>query len=467
MANRRLDADFSRHAGNDEGVDAAVAEDDIERRALERGHRDLVEDRLARQRAELRDNLESGRVAKKPGPHVRNSARFLPRHRHAQLEYTGRLLGQGHVPHEEHAQTRGAGRIEELLDPRNKLLPLLYLANDPGLHVIDQQGSASGAARLGKTLRNLQAVCAFHGVTSRMITGGLTFALRDEDHHGPNCGASFPFVGRQIAILHGLGQLEQVLGISLQVTRLLDVLAGVIPDVLPVGPIRDRDELHDGAVPVPHRLHAEVACRRGNLPDAVFVEVLLVLLRSRGADAALPDAGHPGLSVRPSIRLAGSWCVGRLHVERLPVSDAAPDELRPGRDDGDGICLLRQQAPKRRVMPAKVVKAGIPMLPYTAAQLFHLFNELLAGHSVEVVVHWSSQSGLIFAAVTTRDQRASSLWSNAPNCSGAPPAGLMPCLASCSRISGCWSSVLMSAFSLAMTGDGVAAGTSAPCQVSI
>ena len=48
MSNRRFNPDFQRDAGDRHRGNAAVAQGNIQRRALERGHRDLVEDGFAR-----------------------------------------------------------------------------------------------------------------------------------------------------------------------------------------------------------------------------------------------------------------------------------------------------------------------------------------------------------------------------------------------------------------------------------
>ena len=60
VPHRRLDPDLDRDAHDEVGGHAAVPQHDVERRPLERRHRDLVEHRLARPRLELRRQLEPG-----------------------------------------------------------------------------------------------------------------------------------------------------------------------------------------------------------------------------------------------------------------------------------------------------------------------------------------------------------------------------------------------------------------------
>ena len=72
----------------------------------------------------------------------------------------------------------------------------------------------------------------------------------------------------------------------------------------------------------------------------------------------------------------------------------------------------------------------------------------------------------MFAALTTRVQRASSDLIIASKRSGGPVVVCMPSFASWLPIVPCCSTLLMSALSLAITAAGVPAGTSAPYQVS-
>src|SRR5215207_4792298 len=81
-------------------------------------------------------------------------------------------------------------------------------------------------------------------------------------------------------------------------------------------------------------------------------------------------------------RLVRPRRVRRLLVERLPVPDAAPHELRPVRDHGDRVGLLRQQRPQLRVVPAEFVAGAVAVIPDARTQPFRLGHELLARHLV-------------------------------------------------------------------------------------
>jgi len=60
VTNGRLDADLGRDADDRKGSDLGVAQREVERGALERGHRELVEDRLRLARSELGQELKTG-----------------------------------------------------------------------------------------------------------------------------------------------------------------------------------------------------------------------------------------------------------------------------------------------------------------------------------------------------------------------------------------------------------------------
>src|SRR5258705_12963269 len=69
VARGRLDADFHRNAHNGERADAAIAQREGERRTLERRHRELVEDRLARPRLQFGDDGKArGTSTARAGP---------------------------------------------------------------------------------------------------------------------------------------------------------------------------------------------------------------------------------------------------------------------------------------------------------------------------------------------------------------------------------------------------------------
>src|SRR5262245_8190098 len=76
--------------------------------------------------------------------------------------------------------------------------------------------------------------------------------------------------------------------------------------------------------------------------------------------------------------LGRSRGVGQLLVEGSAVLDAPLQELRPLRNRGDGIRLLRKEAPEGRVVPAEILLRAVAVLADAAAQLLRLGNELIA-----------------------------------------------------------------------------------------
>src|SRR5678815_664778 len=76
--------------------------------------------------------------------------------------------------------------------------------------------------------------------------------------------------------------------------------------------------------------------------------------------------------------LGGARRIGDVTVERLPVADAASEELRPFRHGGKGIRALGEQPPELRVVPAELVAGGVAVLPDAGPQALHLREALLA-----------------------------------------------------------------------------------------
>ena len=111
VVDRRPDADLQRHADDGERVNAAVAQRDIKRRAHKRGHRDLIEDRLARARRNLGHELKLGGVTLQARLQVGHAVHPLPGQRSAQLGNAGDLFRQPHVPGEEGANARVTGGL--------------------------------------------------------------------------------------------------------------------------------------------------------------------------------------------------------------------------------------------------------------------------------------------------------------------------------------------------------------------
>jgi hypothetical protein len=65
-------------------------------------------------------------------------------------------------------------------------------------------------------------------------------------------------------------------------------------------------------------------------------------------------AGEAWLAFVP---FSAARCARSLLIERLAVFQAALEELGPFRDLGDRICLVRQEAPKRRMVPAQLMES--------------------------------------------------------------------------------------------------------------
>src|SRR5688500_14268222 len=102
--------------------------------------------------------------------------------------------------------------------------------------------------------------------------------------------------------------------------------------------------------------------------------------RSRGLSAAR-DPGSP------PVRLVRPRRVGKLLVERLPIAQAAAQELRPRRDDGERIRALGAEPPELRMVPAERVTAAVAVRADAVAEALRLGDELVVGHQGEIVVH--------------------------------------------------------------------------------
>ena len=92
LAHGGFDADFHGDADDGEGEDAAIAQCHIQRRAFECRHAELVEYGFAGLRIHFWNQVESGRVAQKPGFDLFWRFHSLPGHRHAELRYAHQFL---------------------------------------------------------------------------------------------------------------------------------------------------------------------------------------------------------------------------------------------------------------------------------------------------------------------------------------------------------------------------------------
>ena len=99
------------------------------------------------------------------------------------------------------------------------------------------------------------------------------------------------------------------------------------------------------------------------------------------ADSSFPRGGTTG------IRCITARRVGRLLVERLAVTDAALQKLRPGRYQNLGLQFVWQQLPQIGMVPAQRMATAVSMDTDGLAQTFRLREQLLARQSVQVLVH--------------------------------------------------------------------------------
>jgi hypothetical protein len=82
--------------------------------------------------------------------------------------------------------------------------------------------------------------------------------------------------------------------------------------------------------------------------------------------------------------------VRELLVERLAIPQAAFQKLRPVRHDRQGVRLLWQQSPERRMMPTQLMPCAVPMSADAVPESLHLGDQLFARHAIDVVVHDAS-----------------------------------------------------------------------------
>src|SRR5262245_19484936 len=81
----------------------------------------------------------------------------------------------------------------------------------------------------------------------------------------------------------------------------------------------------------------------------------------------------------------------QLVIKRLAVANAAAKKLRPCGDGRQRILLVRQQTPKRGMMPAEVVARAVAMHADALPQFLGLLDQLRARHPIQVFVHNVSQ----------------------------------------------------------------------------
>src|SRR3981189_3065239 len=125
----RFDTDLEGDAGEDETADATVAQGELEGRAFEGRHGELVEDGFAGKRAKLGNELKCRRVAKKGRRYLGRVLLALPGHGHAVLEAAHQRRRKRHVAGEDGADACAAGGFEERKDFRQNVRAILDLGN--------------------------------------------------------------------------------------------------------------------------------------------------------------------------------------------------------------------------------------------------------------------------------------------------------------------------------------------------
>src|SRR5262245_35571602 len=118
---------------------------------------------------------------------------------------------------------------------------------------------------------------------------------------------------------------------------------------------------------------------------------------ARGASAAgapsWPRRQDPTTHQDGASRLIGRVGAGRIRellIQRLSVDDAAPQKLRPCWDRRQRVRLLREESPELGMMPAERVAGAVSVSSDPGAQPSGLFDEPLAGHYFEILVHTAS-----------------------------------------------------------------------------
>jgi hypothetical protein len=134
---------------------ARFAQRDVQRGALKRRHSDLVQDRLARLRIHLWNQMEARRVPQEPRLNLINRFHPLPNHRRAELGYAHEFFGERHVAREKDANSRLASRVENLKDSVGDLLTILDLPHNPDLHVVHDQ------SQLGRSTKVVLALAEY------------------------------------------------------------------------------------------------------------------------------------------------------------------------------------------------------------------------------------------------------------------------------------------------------------------
>src|SRR5207249_3868909 len=158
----RFDPNLCRYADDDESVDAAISQSEVEPRPFEGRHRQFVEDAFSGTRQQFRRDLKSGSIAQKPWVHLFRRIRPLPRHSHPELKHAHEFSWQRQVTRKEYADTSIASCGEHSENLLRYLNWIRNLTQNSNLHIVNKQGDPLWIAHLFYSLRYAQSVGVFH-----------------------------------------------------------------------------------------------------------------------------------------------------------------------------------------------------------------------------------------------------------------------------------------------------------------
>lgn len=87
--------------------------------------------------------------------------------------------------------------------------------------------------------------------------------------------------------------------------------------------------------------------------------------------------------------------VRQLIVERLAISEASPQELRPVGNIGNRIGRFREQSPQFWMVPTELMACAIPVSADARAQPFHFCDERVSIQTRKVFIHTHRHSATI------------------------------------------------------------------------
>src|SRR5690348_10553573 len=135
----RINSYFDCNSADQETPNPTIAQGDLQKRAFECGHRDLVHYGLASVWSQLRNNLECSTVPEEHGRDLLGRFGTLPRHRRAELERSHQRLRKRHMTCKEDSYACMSGGTQNLSHPLGDFLTARNLAHDSNLHVVNDQ----------------------------------------------------------------------------------------------------------------------------------------------------------------------------------------------------------------------------------------------------------------------------------------------------------------------------------------